>query len=183
MIYNNLNSYLTSINFNLPTRFAAQISLEIGKAIHSLHSLRPKLIHADLSLANILYQFSPDHQKFSIYLCDFGLSSQENSIPFNFRQFLSSKNFYFAPEMRSNLPYDHKVDIFALGTVMYELFTGKLLEASSSLPPLKKTSLNEIKKKEIRNLIASCWERRAEKRPSANHVCKILKNFIRHENH
>ena len=183
-IYNNLNSYMTSINFNLPTKFAAQISLEIAKAIDSIHSLKPKLIHADLSLSNILYQFSPDHQKFSIYLCDFGLASQDNTIPFNFRQFLSSKMFYFAPEMRTNHPYDHKVDIFALGTVMYELFTGKLLEQGhSQVPPLPKTKLNDIKKKEIRNLIFSCWELRPEKRPSAHHICKQLTQFIKHQHH
>lgn len=59
-----------------------------------------------------------------VKLCDFGsaMFSGDNEIT----PYLCSR-FYRAPEVILGLPYDHPMDMWSIGCVVYELLTGRIL--------------------------------------------------------
>jgi len=69
-----------------------------------------------------VFQVNDTHKR--IKLCDFGSAStlQECEIT----PYLVSR-FYRAPEIMLGLPYDYMIDMWSIGCVLYELYTGKIL--------------------------------------------------------
>ena len=60
--------------------------------------------------------------KGDIKLCDFGWSAeQRNSVVRN--TFCGTVD-YMAPEMIDNVPHDHRIDIWCLGILLFELVHG-----------------------------------------------------------
>ena len=95
--------------------------LSVLKYLHSR-----KIMHRDIKPSNIL----TDNSKSLIYLCDFGLARSFKDIKENER--FITKNIgtlsYVAPEMLGNEEYgmyNEKVDIWAVGCIMIELYTRK----------------------------------------------------------
>jgi serine/threonine-protein kinase PRP4 len=78
------------------------------------------VIHADVKPDNILVNKS----RSMIKICDFGsaMFSGDNMIT----PYLVSR-FYRAPEIILGLPYSHPIDMWSIGCVIYELFTGHIL--------------------------------------------------------
>jgi len=81
---------------------------------------KSNVLHADIKPDNILVTES----KVVLKLCDFGSAcySHENEIT----PYLASR-FYRAPEIILGIPYDHGLDMWAVGCTIYELYTGKIL--------------------------------------------------------
>ena len=75
---------------------------------------------------NILYEDG------KLKICDFGLSKEMGQLTMPHTNYVSTR-WYRAPEimMRSN-SYDDKIDIFALGCIFAELYTGEPLLPGSS---------------------------------------------------
>lgn len=80
------------------------------------------IVHADIKLDNILV--SQDLK--TIKLCDFGSAFYEHSIDGRPTPYLVSR-FYRAPEVTLGLNYGCSIDLWAVGTCLYELFTGQVL--------------------------------------------------------
>jgi len=78
------------------------------------------VLHADIKPDNILV----NERRTIIKICDFGsaMFSGDNEIT----PYLVSR-FYRAPEVILGLPYDHPMDMWSIGCVIYELFTGQIL--------------------------------------------------------
>ena len=78
------------------------------------------VLHADIKPDNILV----NERRTVIKICDFGsaMFSGDNEIT----PYLVSR-FYRAPEVILGLPYDHPMDMWSIGCVIYELFTGQIL--------------------------------------------------------
>merc|ERR1712088_1297460 len=81
---------------------------------------KANIVHADIKPDNILVSES----KSLLKLCDFGSASlvNENEIT----PYLVSR-FYRAPEIILGLKYDFAIDLWSLGTTIFELFTGKIM--------------------------------------------------------
>ena len=75
------------------------------------------IVHRDLKSMNILLSESN-----SIKVCDFGLARFKSDLNKGSMQF-SGTPAYMAPELFKKQSYDEKVDVFAFGTLVWEILT------------------------------------------------------------
>ncbi len=94
--------------------FTKQILLALQK-LHELH-----IIHADLKPENILIKSFSNR---ILKVIDVGSSSFFHDQPMFYVQTRS----YRAPEVILGCPYDEKIDIWSLGCIIAEIFTGQVL--------------------------------------------------------
>lgn len=95
----------------LPEPEIWKMAFELSTAIQYLHS--KNIIHRDIKTLNIL--ITKDH---TIKLADLG-ASKIVSAPMQVTRI--GTPLYLAPELVKHKPYDYKVDIWALGCVIYSL--------------------------------------------------------------
>ena len=102
---------------NLSLRKATNLAMQLCEALTFAHD--HQIIHRDIKPGNIMVN-DADHVK----VADFGLArpvsdeaEQEN--PFGTPD-------YAAPEIRGGSVVDHRVDIYAVGVVLYEMLTGTI---------------------------------------------------------
>lgn len=102
------------LHINAVKVYAAQMFIAL------LHLQNCGVLHADIKPDNILVNES----RTTIKICDFGsaMFSGDNEIT----PYLVSR-FYRSPEVILGLPYDHPMDMWSIGCVIYELFTGQIL--------------------------------------------------------
>ncbi|WP_372368910.1 protein kinase [Candidatus Uabimicrobium sp. HlEnr_7] len=109
-------------------------TIEIIKPIISAvaYAHRYQVIHRDLKPANILLE----EETFRPIVMDFGLAKQlEEKVDDQLTtagQILGSPR-YMAPEQAEAEEVDHRADIYALGTIFYEMLTGKSAIEGGSL--------------------------------------------------
>lgn len=107
----------------LPWAAATFIGAEVAHALAAAHGLRTTdapngLVHRDLSPSNVMAC-----RDGSVKLLDFGLArpvGHEQSV-----SGIEGKLRYLAPEVASGVAPSPSVDVYALGTVLYELVCGK----------------------------------------------------------
>ncbi len=102
------------LHINAVKVYAAQMFIAL------LHLQQCGVLHADIKPDNILVNES----RTAVKICDFGsaMFSGDNEIT----PYLVSR-FYRSPEVILGLPYDHPMDMWSIGCVIYELFTGQIL--------------------------------------------------------
>ena len=90
------------------------------------------VIHRDIKPENILVMSS---RSWYIKLCDFGWST--HSINQNRMTFCGTPD-YLAPELvqQKPIPYDYKIDNWAVGILTYELLTGQSPLTNAELHPI-----------------------------------------------
>mmetsp|Transcript_23909 Transcript_23909/g.68401 ORF Transcript_23909/g.68401 Transcript_23909/m.68401 type:complete len:743 (-) Transcript_23909:223-2451(-) len=103
------------------------LSRQVLTALDYIHSL--SLIHADLKPENILMK---SHSKCEVKLIDFGSSCFVGDYLTSYVQSRS----YRAPEVILGLDYDQKIDIWSLGCVIAELWSGYMLFQNDSIQSL-----------------------------------------------
>jgi serine/threonine-protein kinase len=104
-----------------PVPRAIELTLELGEAIAYLHA--NGVVHRDLKPENVLV--SPDgHAK----LLDFGIALDESARRLTWAGLSSTVGTpdYMAPEQAKGRRGDVRTDIYALGTMLYEMLTGEL---------------------------------------------------------
>ena len=78
------------------------------------------IIHRDVSPQNIMVSYRGE-----VKLVDFGISKATAWISRSQPGVIKGKFLYLSPEQLSEEPVDSRADLFALGTMLYELTTGK----------------------------------------------------------
>lgn len=103
----------------LPLDRTATLIDQVGQALDAAHA--KGLIHRDVKPANILVT-----DRDFVYLTDFGIASQEGDTRLTQTGVTVGSFTYMAPErFDSSRAVDERVDIYALGCVLYEILTGQ----------------------------------------------------------
>lgn len=120
----NLRELLRARGGSFPWPVAAYVAGEIARALAAAHSASSAeaplgLIHGDLSPANVMICTDG-----AVKVLDFGLARPAGAdLSYSGIQ---GKLPYLPPESLGDAPWDHRVDLYALGVVLYELVTGRL---------------------------------------------------------
>jgi len=101
---------------NLPENEVRKIAQQLVHALYYLHSHR--IIHRDMKPQNILISANG-----IVKLCDFGFARSMSSNTIVLTS-IKGTPLYMAPELVQELPYNHTVDLWSLGVIIYELFVG-----------------------------------------------------------
>jgi serine/threonine-protein kinase len=108
---------------------AIYIVLECCKALNYAHHLESPdtneplhIVHRDISPPNILISKMGE-----VKLVDFGLAKASSQIQETDPGVVKGKFSYLSPEAASGKVVDHRADIFAIGILLWEMFTGRRL--------------------------------------------------------
>ena len=104
-----------------------KISRQLLTSLEYLHSL--DLIHCDLKPENILIK---SYSRCEVKVIDFGSSCYVTD---HLSSYVQSRS-YRAPEVILGAPYDTKVDMWSLGCILAELYSGEVLLHNDSLASL-----------------------------------------------
>ncbi len=107
----------------LPVERGLRLILQVCSALHYTHSRG--VIHRDIKLSNILVTQEEGEEE-QIKLVDFGLVKMpEADQKLTSVGMVMGSPHFMAPEQVKGLPMDHRVDIYAVGVLLYYSFTGK----------------------------------------------------------
>jgi serine/threonine-protein kinase len=112
----------------MPAHLACFIIAQSAAALHHAHKATSKqgkplgIVHRDVSPQNILIADSG-----AVKVVDFGIAKAADSSNQTRAGVLKGKFAYMSPEQAAGQKVDRRTDIFALGTVLHELLTGKRL--------------------------------------------------------
>lgn len=101
----------------LPEKVLRNVAAQLVSSLAHLHSLH--IIHRDMKPQNILIA---EHG--ALKICDFGFARALSNTTLVLTS-IKGTPLYMAPELVQEQPYDEKVDIWALGVILYELYYGK----------------------------------------------------------
>ncbi|XP_010692392.2 serine/threonine-protein kinase TIO isoform X2 [Beta vulgaris subsp. vulgaris] len=102
---------------SMPEVQVQAIAKQLVCALHYLHSNR--IIHRDMKPQNILICSGS-----KLKLCDFGFARAMSTRTVVLHS-VKGTPLYMAPELVRERPYNHTVDLWSLGVILYELFVGQ----------------------------------------------------------
>jgi serine/threonine protein kinase len=116
----------------LPAGLAVRILQQVGSALAAAHAAG--VIHRDLKPDNI--HLSANNV---VKILDFGVAKIAGAGRLTKAGMVFGTPHYMSPEQASGGDVDHRADIYALGIIMYEMFTGRVpFEADSYMGVLTK---------------------------------------------
>lgn len=108
---------------------AIYLAIEACKALNYAHNLENpenheplNIVHRDISPPNILVSRMGE-----VKLVDFGLAKANSQLESTDPGVVKGKFSYLSPEAASGQQVDHRADIFAVGILLWEMFTGRRL--------------------------------------------------------
>jgi eukaryotic-like serine/threonine-protein kinase len=167
----------------LPTRRAIEIVLQCCKALGAAHA--KGIVHRDMKPENI-YLLSRDTGEDFVKIVDFGIAKMSEidetgaSTPgrrLTRTGMIFGTPEYMSPEHAAGKELDHRVDIYALGIILYELLTGRVpflgdtfmgilsQHMFESLPPLTAVHPGCSAPPELERLIQHAVAKSADERP------------------
>lgn len=102
--------------------FISNFFKEVSKAIHNIHQIKGTVAHRDIKPSNILIR---SVEPLDLVLTDFGIARDRQDVTARTKHFAGTKA-YTAPEVY-NYEITAKSDWFALGAIVFELFTNRKL--------------------------------------------------------
>ncbi len=136
-----LGDYIHKVAGPLPWTMAVEIVRQVCSALEVAHERG--IIHRDIKPANcFLEQRKGTGQVIHVKVLDLGIAKvrreewkgRSRAPKTRDSQGVPGTPEYMAPELARGQPFDHRVDIYALGVMMYRLLTGDLPFFSASSP-------------------------------------------------
>jgi len=152
------------------------IARQIAEAISAAHAMG--VIHRDLKPDNVIL-VRPSGSHATVKVLDFGLAKVAGSNRLTRPGVVFGTPQYMSPEQASGEPFDHRVDVYALGIIMFEMLTGHVpFEADTQMgilskhlyqdpPRLPELNLPVVAQPRLQEAIARCLAKRAEDRWSS----------------
>jgi serine/threonine protein kinase len=150
------------LNKEIPENHLLTIVMEIALALKEAHD--HGIVHRDLKPANIMI-----NESYRPVIMDFGIAKRFGSDDPTDQFRLAGTPEYMAPEQIQKHKYDHRADLYALGVIMYELYTGHQPFEGNSIaqiamkhviaPPAPPTKFKPGLDPEIETVILKCLER------------------------
>ncbi len=112
------------------------VALQVLDALATLHEAG--VIHQDVSPANCLWR-ERDSGRLEVFLADLGSAATRSPItgaPRPSREAVGT-SYYMAPEMVNGEDWDHRVDLWSVGALMYALMTGCEVDIGTEDEPLE----------------------------------------------
>lgn len=152
----------------LPADKALEIARQLCAGLAAAHA--KGVLHRDLKPANIMLD-----GRGQVVITDFGLAGLVDQV--SGADVRSGTPAYMAPEQLAGKEVSVKTDIYSLGMVLYEIFTGKRAFDAESLPdlvriktestPSKPTSLVKDLDPAVERIILRCLETDSALRPNS----------------
>ena len=115
-----LKNYINENNGKLSWREAANFTMQICRALEHVHS--KLVVHRDINPQNIIMT-----EGNKLKVADFGIArAANNTTTVNSMNTAVGSAHYLSPEQARGGYTDSRSDIYSLGVVMYEMFTGRL---------------------------------------------------------
>jgi serine/threonine-protein kinase len=180
-----------AIGRRLPDLFCARIVALACEGLAYAHELTDAatgqplgLIHRDVSADNILIARTG-----AVKVVDFGIAKSANQAAQTQAGVLKGKIAYMAPEQLEGKPLDARLDVYALGVVLYELLTGQkpfdggsdfsLIHAILTKPLVPVETLRPDVPEPLRRIVERALARRREDRfQSCRELQAALEHFI-----
>jgi len=180
------------LNKPIPQELAVYVVSEVAKGLDYAHrrrdaQLKPlHIVHRDVSPQNALISFEGE-----VKLTDFGIAQAALAVEEKTDAgVLKGKYAYMSPEQARGEPVDGRTDLFALGTVLYELLSGQnpFYVPESSYETLRKVREHDFvplstRLPEIPKELAAIVERAMsatpdERQPNAGALYEELVQFL-----
>ncbi len=170
-----LSSLLRRVG-RLTSERAIEISRQLCAGLSAIH--KAGILHRDFKPANVIID-----SKGKARITDFGIAGLEAEVAKD--ELRVGTPAYMSPEQITGKDVSQKSDIYALGLVLYEIFTGKQAFSADSLPELIRKQQSETPTNPseyvkdidplVESVIAQCLEKNPKDRPiSALHVAMAL---------
>ncbi|MFK7991755.1 MAG: protein kinase [Sandaracinaceae bacterium] len=173
----------------LDPALAAFVCAEAAEGLHHAHEAADadgdslELVHRDVSPHNIFVTYEG-----RVVLTDFGVAKARGRVTQTETGMVKGKIAYSAPEQLRGEAMDRRVDVFALGVVLFELTTGRrLFKAASDAETLQRiysghrvapTSLVPDYPNELEDIIERALAHDAgERTPTALEMARALRAF------
>ena len=112
----------------IPVHYAAFIIMELCKGLAHAHEQRNEsgdllgIVHRDVSPPNILISKAGE-----VKVTDFGLAKAATQLEVTDPGIVKGKFSYLSPEAADGKAVDHRADLFAAGTLLWEVLSGRRL--------------------------------------------------------
>ncbi len=154
----------------LPHEKALDLARDLCAGLAAAHGLG--IIHRDLKPANVMIDGRGDAR-----ITDFGLAALAEDL--EARREIAGTPAYMAPEQLSGSEVTQKTDLYALGLLLYEMFTGKRLFEGATFGEIvsqhTSASSHSISRETsaldpaVQRVIVRCLEQEPAKRPASIH--------------
>ncbi|MDB4928461.1 MAG: hypothetical protein JWM10_945 [Myxococcaceae bacterium] len=107
---------------------ATDIAVQICRALSAAHSLG--VVHRDMKPENV-FLLNTNEGREVVKIVDFGIAQMKDSAGENTRKLTRTGMIfgtpeYMSPEQASGKQIDHRVDVYATGVILYEMFAGRV---------------------------------------------------------
>ena len=124
----------------MPFMVVADIAKQVCTGLDYAHTLTGpdgaplEIVHQDVSPTNIMLAFNG-----TVKILDFGIARAASFAEEEAKKgLIKGKVAYLAPEQVNMQPFDHRIDLFALGVVMHEMMTGvRLFQAKNDVAKMR----------------------------------------------